>query len=248
MMRYISRNHSVSSRVKKSIVLNKYDALYARQAGVTLIEALIALLIFSVGALGLAAMQLNALSASGGSQQRSIVLWKAQDLADRIRSNSNLAQAYVDRIGNANLNTIGTDSLANVIICGQGQYVQPAAFCSDTVNNAAANCNDVEKVNFDVWEVFCEASTGPAVTAIDANNLVADGSVGLINLEVALIQNSFADGDPDNDMLLYFEWASRSSDSNAGVAGANQPITTTLCGVNQQVAANLETYCLRFNP
>jgi len=70
------------------------------QRGVTLIEAMISLLIFSVGALGLAAMQLTAITASGDSQQRTMAIWKAQELADRIRSNPNLRQLYVAAIGN----------------------------------------------------------------------------------------------------------------------------------------------------
>ena len=58
-----------------------------KQRGVTLIESVIALLVFSLGALGLTAMQLTSLGASGSSQQRSVVLWKAQEFIDRIKSN-----------------------------------------------------------------------------------------------------------------------------------------------------------------
>ena len=231
-----------------------FKFLYKGQAGVTLIEALISMLIFSVGALGLAAMQLNALSASGDSQQRSIILWKTQDLADRIRSNSNLADNYVARIDNATVDTIGIDTAAGVITCGSNQYAEPAAFCSDNVDGNSAVCTNAQKVNYDIWEVFCEPNTGLAVTgAVGGAGAAANGSVGIINLEVALIRNSVAAGDPDDDMLLYLEWVSKEADSiQSGadnVAGfADETIDTTLCGVDREVNAALDTYCLRFQP
>ena len=102
-----------------------------------------------------------------------------------------------------------------------------------------------------MWEVFCEPNTGLAVN--DAVNNLADGSAGVVNLEVALIQNSVAAGDPDDDMLLYFEWVSREADSiQSGATNvqnfAGATIDTNLCGINRQVSASLDTYCLRFKP
>lgn len=234
--------------MKKS-VNNKFIASQPQsQLGVTLIEAMVSLLIFSVGALGLAAMQLTAVSASGDNQQRSIAIWKAQELADRIRSNPNLSQAYVTRIGNQTLGTLGVDSAANVVNCGAGVYTQPATFCADTLGQDAADCNDAQKVAYDIWEVFCEANTGLAVVGGGGANAVSNGSVGLTNVEVVLRQNTqLVDG--DNDMLLFFEWVSRQADSNDDLANVAQLINTDLCGLeNVPVSSNLDVYCLRFQP
>ena len=249
--------------MKKTMKFQKQKALSANkrvfayfektQKGVTLIEVLVALLIFSVGALGLAAMQLTAVAASGDNQQRSVAIWKAQELANRIRSNSALRQQYVNLIGNANTATIGVDSQANVIDCTQ--IPQPPAICSDAPGGVnAAVCSNVQKVTYDVWDVFCEPSTGAAVIGGAGANANAAGSVGLTNLEVALIDNQVAGaaGPNGNDMLLYFEWVSREADANAtgtdNLVNGGQVINTNLCDANFAMAPSLDAYCLRFSP
>ncbi|UYG08081.1 type IV pilus modification protein PilV [Halomonas sp. M4R1S46] len=52
--------------------------------GFTLIEALIAILVLSLGLLGVAAMQLNAMKSSHVSYQRSIATLSAQDAVERL--------------------------------------------------------------------------------------------------------------------------------------------------------------------
>ena len=54
------------------------------QLGFTLIEALIALLVLSIGMLGVAAMQLKALQGAHAAYQRSIVSLAAQDAQERL--------------------------------------------------------------------------------------------------------------------------------------------------------------------
>jgi len=62
-------------------------ALRTRADGFTLIEALIALLVLSIGLLGVAAMQLASLQANNGAFQRTQATFLAQDIADRMRAN-----------------------------------------------------------------------------------------------------------------------------------------------------------------
>ena len=222
------------------------------QRGVTLIEAMISLLIFSVGALGLAAMQLTAITASGDSQQRTMAIWKAQELADRIRSNPNLRQLYVAAIANPTITGIGVDDAASNFVCP----AQPNPICSDAgAGNDAPVCTNQQQVDFDIWEVFCEPSTGAAVVGTDGGPALAAGSVGLTNLEVVLIDNQTPDGvasPAGNDMLLYFEWVSREADANAdpitGIANNGQLLNTNLCDTDVEMASSLEAYCLRFQP
>ncbi|MGI3746386.1 MAG: type IV pilus modification protein PilV [Janthinobacterium lividum] len=57
------------------------------QSGMTLIEVLVALLIFSVGILGVAMLQLNALKYTDSSMRSLHVSFIAHDLFERIRAN-----------------------------------------------------------------------------------------------------------------------------------------------------------------
>ncbi|WP_245781471.1 type IV pilus modification protein PilV [Halomonas saccharevitans] len=58
--------------------------MVGRQRGFTLIEALVALLVLSIGMLGVAAMQLNALKSAHMGYQRSVVSLAAVDAQERV--------------------------------------------------------------------------------------------------------------------------------------------------------------------
>lgn len=66
------------------------------QQGLTLIEVLVAVLILSVGLLGMASMQSNSLQMTTGSLARSQAIFLANDIIDRVRANrSNRAEYNV---------------------------------------------------------------------------------------------------------------------------------------------------------
>tara|TARA_R100001244_G_scaffold262_2_gene656 strand:- start:20988 stop:21425 length:438 start_codon:yes stop_codon:yes gene_type:complete len=56
------------------------------QKGFSLVEILVSVLIFSIGLLGLAAMQLNALKFNQGASERSHAVFLAYEMADRMRA------------------------------------------------------------------------------------------------------------------------------------------------------------------
>jgi type IV pilus assembly protein PilV len=58
-----------------------------QQCGVSLIESMIALLVISIGLLGIAAMQMTAMKQNGSALHHSKAVWAAYDMADRIRAN-----------------------------------------------------------------------------------------------------------------------------------------------------------------
>ena len=58
------------------------------QQGVTLIEAMIALLVISVGLLGIASLQITAMSQNASSLNHSQAVWYAYNMSDRIRANT----------------------------------------------------------------------------------------------------------------------------------------------------------------
>lgn len=65
-----------------------------KHRGFTLIEVLVALIILSVGLLGLAALQTRANQAEVESYQRAQAMLLANDIADRIRANSSVPECY----------------------------------------------------------------------------------------------------------------------------------------------------------
>jgi type IV pilus assembly protein PilV len=75
----------------------------AAARGFTLIESLVALLVLSIGLLGVAAMQLASLQANNGAFQRTQATFLAQDIADRMRANRTaaIAEDYDFALGDA---------------------------------------------------------------------------------------------------------------------------------------------------
>ncbi len=66
----------------------------ARQTGFTLVEVLVALVVMSVGMLGIAALYLEGIRAGRTSLYRTAAVNLASDMADRIRANRNAGVAY----------------------------------------------------------------------------------------------------------------------------------------------------------
>jgi len=64
------------------------------QRGVTLVEAMIALLVISVGLLGIASLQLTAMNQNASSLHNSQAVWMAYNMSDRIRANLGQFNTY----------------------------------------------------------------------------------------------------------------------------------------------------------
>ena len=73
-----------------------------RQQGFSLVEVLIALVIMSIGMLGIAGLYVQSLQAGRTSMFRHNAVIVAADVADRIRANRNGGIAYEDPVGNYN--------------------------------------------------------------------------------------------------------------------------------------------------
>lgn len=76
-----------------------------RQGGFTMMEIMIALLVLSVGLLGLAGLQLSSVRANNSSFFMSQAAWYAYDLADRIRANPGA-------VGGGTYENLDTDNVA----------------------------------------------------------------------------------------------------------------------------------------
>ena len=58
-----------------------------KQRGFTLLEALLTLFVLTIGILGVAGLQMRAMSSGGMAMQRTVVLMKTQELLERMRAN-----------------------------------------------------------------------------------------------------------------------------------------------------------------
>lgn len=67
---------------------------YSKQQGMSLIEAMVALLVISVGLLGIAALQIVALQQNSSSQWHSQAVWYSYEITDRILANSTVFDNY----------------------------------------------------------------------------------------------------------------------------------------------------------
>ena len=100
------------------------------QRGTTLVETLVALLVLSIGLLGVAALQVNALQTNLSSHVRSQASVLAYDIADRMRANRAVALsggyniAYGATVTGTNMNQIDLQdwkaSLTNTLPTGDG--------------------------------------------------------------------------------------------------------------------------------
>jgi type IV pilus assembly protein PilV len=70
-----------------------------RQAGVSIVEALVALVILSVGMLGIAGLYLTSVQANRTAQNRTAAVHLINDMGDRIRSNHAAMPNYATALG-----------------------------------------------------------------------------------------------------------------------------------------------------
>jgi len=127
----------------------------AKQHGVGLIEVLIALVIFALGVVGMAGLQLRTMSVTIDSTQRSYVVAKSQDIADRIRSSGIEPRQY-----------LGTYNAS-------GDYCATpvAAVCADNVDSDVLACTPAQMFAFDLYDAFCEGDDGAADTTVNNSSL-----------------------------------------------------------------------------
>ena len=81
------------------IAMKKHDGTARQHRGFSLIEVLIALIILSVGMLGIAGLYVQSMQAGRTSMFRHNAVTLAGDIADRIRSNPSAGAAYTAAAG-----------------------------------------------------------------------------------------------------------------------------------------------------
>ena len=96
-----------------------------QQAGLSLIESLIALVIISIGLLGIAALQLTSMQQSAGAHWHSQAVWYSYEMTDRISANKVNPANFILYDGIDTDNNYNMDCMTNA--CNPGQMVQADA-------------------------------------------------------------------------------------------------------------------------
>ncbi len=111
-----------------------------KQLGTTLIESMIALLVISIGLLGIAALQITSMSQNSSALNHSQAVWLAYNMSDRIRANMvDLAQ-FNDYTG------IDTEYIT--------------ANSGDCTTTACATSGDMKDADASEWKTMIEALPG----------------------------------------------------------------------------------------
>jgi type IV pilus modification protein PilV len=71
---------------------------FKKQQGFTMLEALLTLFVLTVGILGVAGLQMRAMSSGGVAMQRTVAMMKTQEMIDRIRVNSANIATYAGTV------------------------------------------------------------------------------------------------------------------------------------------------------
>lgn len=182
--------------------------LQPKSQGFTLIEVLVTLLVFAIGLAGFAAMQTAAMREVVDSQQRSIAVWRSQELIDRIRANPGEVTTFMTQVG------------------GFSCTSAPANRCSDyhsgTVKVNGATCTAAQMATYDVWDIMCGGKT-------DAQDDNSDGLGDRLIGMTASLTCADSPCEEDSDLTLTLNWTSQAvqgnKDVDTAVAGT-QTLTT----------------------
>lgn len=145
-----------------------------RQKGVSLIEALVALLILAVGLLGVLAMQNNGIRANQEGYYQSQAMFLAEGLTERIRANREVANLYVSDYSDT----------------GDGS----------TCETAGSNCTPAELAASDlsIWKT----ALGDAIVNAQGRVLVTDIGGNLVRVTVIIRYGMDVINDPQRYQLV----------------------------------------------
>jgi len=127
-----------------------------KQQGITLIEVLISVVVFSVGMLGLGSLQITSTKVSNNAHFRTTASLLAMNFTDRMRANlAGVSQGYYAEDINC--------STANVPVC----------------RNSGSDCSVEDLAKYDIFEIKCGTKIGETPRDGGVENLLIEGSINV---------------------------------------------------------------------
>jgi type IV pilus assembly protein PilV len=133
------------------------------QKGFTLIEVLVTVIILAFGMLGAASIQLESKRVGFDASQRAIAAGLAQDLVERMRTNTGSLASYAAQ---------------NI---GGGKVSEPGSRC-------IASCTGAQIASLDLWE-FEQAVDGASSTRVDSSGLISVDGLADPNVCITVVGN-----------------------------------------------------------
>ncbi len=166
-----------------------------KQAGFTLIEILVSIVIGAIGLMGVARLQLVTMQNNSASQFRSIAIQLASDVFERMRTNQESVNA-----GAYNQPATAANATA---------YTSPSVSCSNS-----GSCTTAERAATDLAEVMAQARIvlpgGVIIVCIDSGSLAPASFNGSVI-------NHQCDGLGNTHAVKVF-WQDDRSNANTGLA------------------------------
>lgn len=164
----------------------KYRSYPPRARGFTLVEILIAIVVFSIGLLGIAGLQVSGMRFTKGAEIRAVASMQAATMADRMRANRAAVQ-------DGNYNTQGT---------------MPTSSGKDC---ATVACTPAETATYDLvnWN-----ATGGSTKPAQSNADVLPGGAGVVCIDSTPNDGGSAGWACDNTGSIYaikLRWDERAS-------------------------------------
>lgn len=182
------RNSGVVSGQPRSRV--SHMAYFAKR-GFSLIEVLVALVIFAIAVLGVMQLHVRGLSTSMDLRQRNVATTTLQGVADRINANTGGIASYLGNYQSG--------------FC----IAQPAAQCADQFGSDSNACNEAEAAQFDLWAALC----GPGPTGSDGlQSALLDWS-----LDISCTDPAGDCSTANSTVQLLASWRTRAFDTNQNI-------------------------------
>lgn len=125
-----------------------------KQRGVSLVEVLVAVLVLSVGVIGMAGLQVQALQASTDSSQRTTALILARSIVGQMRSNVGAMSDYAAAYQNIDCDA-GAPQSCSGAKCSTGQMAAYDAYSLMCGNGGAAKSAMAEHLASPTVDIVC---------------------------------------------------------------------------------------------
>lgn len=167
--------------------INQYSTRLQPAKGATLIEAMVALVVMSIGLLGLASLQLTGITNNTNAENRTNAALIANDMVERMRANRDgVTAGHYGAI-----NYAGIDCMA-----------PPATYCEDRNAGAAGSCTAADIATFDAFITTCQA-----------RSLSQGGSLAVACTDNTGLNPLACNATPFRTVTV--NWVNRSDDGNA---------------------------------